>query len=186
MKPIFTIFAIFAASPALAHLDPGAHGSVAAGLSHPLFGADHILAMLVVGLWAAQIGGRAVWSVPAGFVGTMLAGFALSLTGVVLPMVEPMILASSVALGLLVAMAVRPDAWLATGVVALFALFHGYAHGAELGGADAAAFGTGFALATAGLHGLGIGIGLLVRNAGLTLRILGGGTAIAGLALTLA
>lgn len=94
-------------APALAHLDPAEHGSLLAGLSHPFFGADHVLAMVAVGLWAAQIGGRALWSVPAAFVTTMMLGFALALLGAPLPFVEPAILGSVVALGLIVAMAVR-------------------------------------------------------------------------------
>lgn len=85
-------------APALAHLDPAEHGSLLAGLSHPFFGADHVLAMVAVGLWAAQIGGRALWSVPAAFVTTMMLGFALALLGAPLPFVEPAILASVVAL----------------------------------------------------------------------------------------
>ncbi|CUH62338.1 HupE / UreJ protein [Thalassovita gelatinovora] len=181
MKRLFFVPAILIATPALAHLDPSEHGSVAAGLSHPLFGLDHILAMIVVGLWAAQIGGRAIWAVPASFVSAMLFGFALSLIGLPLPLVEPMILASSVALGLLVTMAVRPDPRIAVALVGLFALFHGHAHGAELGHAEAATFGLGFAVATATLHGVGAAVGVLLKGQQMALRILGGGTALAGL-----
>jgi len=93
--------------PALAHLDPVAHGSFAAGFTHPVFGLDHILAMVAVGLWAALLGGRSVLLVPAGFVFAMLAGFGLALAGVGLPFVEPVILASVIVLGLLAAVAVR-------------------------------------------------------------------------------
>ena len=104
--------ASFAAStaPAFAHLDPAEHGSLLAGFTHPLWGLDHILVMIAVGLWAAQIGGRALWVVPSAFVGTMAFGFALAVAGVHLPFVEPAILASVIALGLLVAMAVRMEA----------------------------------------------------------------------------
>jgi urease accessory protein len=98
---------ILGAGPAFAHLDPGAHGSFMAGVSHPLLGWDHVLAMVAVGLWAAMIGGRAVLAVPLAFVGAMALGFALALAGAPLPIVEPVVLASVVALGLLVAAAVR-------------------------------------------------------------------------------
>ncbi|WP_029059634.1 HupE/UreJ family protein [Stappia stellulata] len=174
------------ATPALAHLSPGEHGSFAAGFTHPLFGADHILAMVAVGLWAWQIGGKAVFVVPAAFVVTMIAGFALALTGVSLPFVEPAILASVVALGLLVALAVRLPLGPSAAIVAVFALFHGYAHGGEIGTATQAAYGLGFALSTAVLHVCGIAIGWAAGRLGSSLtlsRVLGGITALAGLAL---
>lgn len=173
-------------APALAHLDPAEHGSLMAGLSHPFFGADHVLAMVAVGLWAAQIGGRAFWSVPAAFVATMMLGFALALVGAPLPFAEPAILASVVALGLIVAMAIRLDVAMAAAVVAVFAIFHGHAHGGELGNAGVWSFAAGFLIATALLHiaGLGLGIGLArLANRGIAARILGGATAIAGASL---
>ncbi|MDX0565688.1 protein hupE [Sinorhizobium medicae] len=173
-------------APALAHLDPAEHGSLLAGLSHPFFGADHVLAMVAVGLWAAQIGGRALWSVPAAFATTMMLGFALALLGAPLPFVEPAILASVVALGLIVAMAVRLDVSMAAAVVAVFAIFHGHAHGGELGNAGAWSFAAGFLIATVLLHiaGLGLGMGLSrLANRGIVARILGGVTALAGASL---
>ncbi|WP_377296386.1 HupE/UreJ family protein [Rhizobium sp. SGZ-381] len=178
-----------AAAPAFAHLDPLAHGSFAAGLSHPLFGADHVLAMVAVGLWAAQIAsvpGRraALVIVPATFVTTMALGFALALVGVQLPFVEPGILASVIGLGLLVAMAVRLPVAISAAIVAVFALFHGHAHGAELGAAGAWKFGVGFVIATAFLHAAGIVVGLATgRAAPVLTRIAGGLTALAGLSL---
>jgi urease accessory protein len=180
--------ASFAAStvPAFAHLDPAEHGSLLAGFTHPLSGLDHILVMVTVGLWAAQIGGRALWVIPAAFVGTMAFGFALAMAGVHLPFVEPAILASVVALGLLVAMAVRMETVACAAVVGVFALFHGYAHGGELGAAGALPFSTGFVIATALLHvaGIGLGLGISRLPSGRVIsRILGGLTAFAGLAL---
>lgn len=180
--------ASFAAStvPAFAHLDPAEHGSLMAGFTHPLSGLDHILVMIAVGLWAAQIGGRALWVVPSAFVGTMAFGFALAMAGVHLPFVEPAILASVVALGLLVAMAVRMETVVCAAVVGVFALFHGYAHGGELGAAGALPFSAGFVIATALLHaaGIGFGIGIGRLSSGRIIsRILGGITAFAGLAL---
>ncbi len=174
------------AAPAFAHLNPDEHGSFMAGFSHPLFGLDHILVMVAVGLWAAQIGGKALWGVPAAFVATMAIGFGLALAGVDLPFVEPAILASVVALGLLVAMAVKLDTAASAAIVAVFALFHGHAHGGELGSAGALEFGTGFVVATALLHVAGIGLGLgIVRlsGGGAAARILGAVTALAGLVL---
>jgi urease accessory protein len=176
------------AAPAFAHLDPAEHGSFMAGLSHPVFGLDHILVMLAVGLWAAQMGGKALWRVPAAFVATMAVGFGLAVSGFALPFVEPAILASVVALGLLVAMAVRLDTTVSMAVVAVFALFHGHAHGGELGAAGALTFGAGFVAATAALHvaGIALGLGIARRSGGaVAARILGGLTAFAGLVLAL-
>ncbi|WP_411032960.1 HupE/UreJ family protein [Shinella sp. BYT-45] len=188
IRRITLAFAALAATtvPAFAHLAPEEHGSFMAGFSHPLFGLDHILVMVAVGLWAAQIGGKALWAVPAAFVATMAIGFGLAVSGVGLPFVEPAILASVVALGLLVAMAVRLDTAASAAIVAVFALFHGHAHGGELGAAGALQFGIGFVVATALLHAAGIGLGLgIARLSGGTVfaRIIGGLTALAGLAL---
>ncbi|CAK7257151.1 MULTISPECIES: HupE/UreJ family protein [unclassified Shinella] len=174
------------AAPAFAHLNPDEHGSFMAGFSHPLFGLDHILVMVAVGLWAAQIGGKALWGVPAAFVATMAIGFGLALAGFDLPFVEPAILASVVALGLLVAMAVKLDTAASAAIVAVFALFHGHAHGGELGSAGALEFGAGFVVATALLHVAGIGLGLGIARlsgGGAAARILGAVTALAGLVL---
>jgi len=173
-------------APAFAHLNPAEHGSFMAGFSHPLFGLDHILVMVAVGLWAAQIGGRALWRVPLAFVATMAVGFGVAVAGIDLPFVEPAILASVVALGLLVAMAVRLDTAMSMAIVAVFALFHGHAHGGELGAAGALPFGVGFVIATALLHAAGIGLGLGIARfsgSGIVARIIGGLTALAGLAL---
>jgi urease accessory protein len=170
--------------PAFAHLNPEEHGSFMAGFSHPLFGADHILAMVAVGIWAAQIGGRALWVVPSAFVGTMAIGFMMALGGIDLPFVEPAILASVIALGLLVAMAARFPVSAAAAVVGIFALFHGHAHGGELGSAGALQFGVGFVIATALLHVAGIAAGLGVSRLGaVASRIIGALTALAGLTL---
>lgn len=178
-----------AAVPAFAHLDPLEHGSIAAGLSHPLFGADHVLAMVAVGLWAAQIATdpnrrQALWLVPAAFVAMMVLGFGLAVAGTPLPFVEPAILASVMGLGLLVALAVRVPVAASAAVVGIFALFHGYAHGGELGSAAALQFGLGFAVATAFLHLIGVGLGMTTaRFAPAIGRFAGAATALAGLSL---
>lgn len=166
IKRLATTLFILAASaaPAFAHLDPTEHGSFAAGVSHPLFGADHILAMVAVGLWAALLGSRgqgsALWLVPAAFVGAMAVGFAAALVGLALPFVEPVILASVIVIGLAAATALSVPAGAASAMVGFFAFFHGHAHGGEIGSAGALSFGFGFALSTALLHLAGIATGL--------------------------
>lgn len=179
------------AAPALAHLNHEEHGSLLAGVSHPLFGADHILAMVAVGLWAALLGGRALWLVPLAFVGTMALGFAAAIAGAPLPFVEPVILASVVVIGLLAAVALKVPTWAGMVMVGSFAFFHGHAHGGELGLAGALSFGIGFALSTALLHASGVGLGLGIGRifggdtGRLVARIAGGATALGGLWLAL-
>lgn len=166
MKRILAIAAFtLGATPALAHLSPEQHGSFAAGLSHPVFGLDHILAMVAVGLWAAFLGGRAMWALPVSFVGFMMLGFIAAIWAVPLPFVEPMILASVLALGLAVALSVRLPVSATVVTVGFLALFHGHAHGGELGTAAAFTFGAGFALSTALLHALGVGLAIAASRA---------------------
>lgn len=178
---------------ALAHpLPVGAleHGSAFAnGLGHPLTGLDHLLAMVAVGLWAGLTGGRAVLVWPAAFVSLLLAGGALGMAAVPLPMVEGAILASLVVLGTLllcgVALPVAPGALL----VALFAVAHGWAHGAEMPpSATAAAYAAGFALATAALHLIGIVLAFAARGeaARRAVRGAGGLIALTGIVLAVA
>lgn len=171
-----------ATAPAFAHLDPEAHGSFAAGFSHPLFGLDHILAMVAVGLWAAQQAGRAIWLVPAAFVGTMALGFLAAVLGMPLPLVEPVILASVIFIGLGLALALPVPPVAVAGLVAFFAFFHGHAHGGELGAAGASQFALGFIVATAILHAVGIGAAQLFArlSAPLATRLVGAATAFAG------
>ena len=174
------------ASPAFAHVGVGSTASFAAGVAHPLSGLDHITVMVAVGLWAALKGGRALWVWPASFVGVMLIGAALGMAHVPLPFVEPGILASVVALGLLVALAVDLPVAAGAAIVGVFALLHGHAHGTEvaetLRGAEYMA---GFALATATLHGVGISFALLMQRASLrpAVRFAGLGCALIGVGL---
>ncbi len=192
-KRLLAALALVALStaPAFAHLDPGEHGSFMAGFTHPLFGLDHILAMVAVGLWAASVGGRALWAVPVAFVATMAIGFAASILGMPLPFVEPVILASVIFIGIMVALALPlPTAGVAA-VVAFFALFHGHAHGGEMGEAGAFAYAAGFLVATAVLHAVGVALGIgaamvLARSRGAVLtRIAGALTALGGLWLAI-
>ena len=187
LKRSLLVLAISAAAtlPAFAHLDPGEHGSFAAGFSPPLFGLDHMLAMIAVGLWAAQQGGRAIWMVPAAFVGTMAVGFALAIAGVPLPFVEPVILASVIFIGIAIALALPIPTPAVAAMVGFFAFFHGHAHGGELGEAGAWQFAIGFMLATALLHAVGIGAGVLLSRVSgkLLTRVAGAATALGGLYL---
>lgn len=154
-------------TPAFAHVGHGATESFAAGIAHPFGGLDHIAVMIAVGLWAALKGGRALWLWPVTFVGVMLVGGALGMAHVAVPFVEPGILASVVALGLLVALAVDLPLAAGAAIIGVFAIFHGHAHGSEvaenIGGIEYMA---GFAVATATLHLTGIGFAqLMTRNA---------------------
>lgn len=171
-------------APAFAHTGIGAQGNgFVAGLLHPLMGLDHMLAMLGVGIWAAQLGKRATWLVPAAFVAVMIAGAGLALAGAPLPMVEFGIAGSVLAIGALIAFGARMPVGLAMGLVGLFALFHGHAHGTELPGfANPAAYGAGFAIATALLHVAGVGIAVAVRKhaARLPFRVAGAAMAAVG------
>lgn len=191
--PILALAAFAAsATPAFAHLDPADHGSFMAGFTHPLFGIDHVLAMVAVGLWAAMLGGRAIWAVPAAFVAVMSIGFLAAMAGLPLPFVEPTILASVVTLGILVALAAPVPLPAGMAIVGFFALFHGHAHGGEIGDATAFGYALGFALATALLHAAGVLAGLgLARafsgEAGRSIsRVAGGATALAGVWLMVA
>jgi len=155
--------AVFAATGASAHTGAGAVGGFASGFQHPILGYDHLLAMLAVGIWGAQMGGRAVWSLPVTFPLIMAVGGVAGMLGLYLPAVETGIALSVLALGLAIAFAWRPFEPAALLLIAAFAIFHGYAHGAELpDAADPAAYSVGFVMATGLIHITGIGIGLLL------------------------
>lgn len=176
------------ALPAMAHAHTGlghTHGFLA-GAAHPVLGVDHVCAMIAVGLWAAQRGGRALWAVPSTFVLVMALGGALGMAGVSLPWVEPGIVASVLILGLLIAASVRLPVVLSAGVVALFAVFHGYAHGAEAPATMSGfAYGAGFMAVTATLHLVGIALAAVMARTGRerVVRFAGGAIAACGVAL---
>ncbi len=178
-----------ATAAAQAHTGAGATHGLFQGLSHPLTGIDHILAMVAVGLFAARLGGRALWLVPAAFVAMMAFGGVLGMAGVGLPFAEIGIGLSVVVLGLVVAADAKMAAPAAMAMAGLFALFHGHAHGAEMPPtASGLEYGIGFVLATAVLHGAGVGLGLLAgRVKGLSgrriLQAAGGAISVAGAAL---
>jgi urease accessory protein len=177
------IFILASLTPALAHTAGGIGGGLAAGFTHPLFGPDHLLAMVSVGIWGAQLGAPAIWMLPIGFPLIMAGGGALGVLGAPLPAPELLIAFSVLALGALVARAEQLPLVAAFAIVAVFAVAHGYAHGAELpASANALVFSIGFVIATGMLHAVGIVIGLLVKwpAGALAIRCLGGVIALVG------
>jgi urease accessory protein len=149
--------------PALAHTGESGGGFVS-GLAHPVFGPDHVVAMVAVGLWGAFLGNPAIWLLPIVFPLVMAFGGVLGILGMPMIAVETGIATSAIVLGLMVALAARPPLWAAAVLVGAFAIFHGYAHGKELpDGANAVAFSAGFVIATGLLHLCGIAFGLLTR-----------------------
>ena len=172
-----------AAPLAQAHEGAGLAGGFMSGFAHPLLGWDHVVAMLAVGLWGAFLGAPALWLLPVVFPLVMAAGGALGVLGVPLPAVEIGIAVSAIALGGVVAGALRPPLWVAALLVALFAIFHGHAHGTELPqAANPLAYSLGFVIATGLLHLTGIALGLLTRwPAGrIAVRGMGAGIALLG------
>jgi urease accessory protein len=160
------LFAVVLSWPpaAWAHLESGQAGGFLSGLSHPVSGLDHAVAMVAVGLWGAQLGMPALWVLPAAFPMLMAFGGMLGLVGIPVPGVEIGIALSAVVLGALVLGQVRLPLAAAVAVVAFFAVFHGHAHGTELeAGQNAMLYSLGFVVATGLLHGAGIVIGLIQR-----------------------
>jgi len=174
---------VLATAPLYAHVQEGAAAGFLTGLKHPISGLDHVLAMISVGLWGAQLGAPAVWALPVTFPMVMAVGGFLGLVGVPLPGVEIGVAASAILLGAMVLTEARPPLAVAAALVAFFAIFHGYAHGAELPpGQSGLTYSIGFVVATGCLHGVGIAIGLVHRwPAGrVALRAAGGVVVLAG------
>lgn len=179
-----TLFAIaLFLSPALAFAHAGhEHAGVLAGLIHPLLGLDHLLAMLALGLWAAQQAGALRWALPLTFVGSMLVGGLLGFNGLQIPLMETGIAASVLAFGLLVTVAIRLPMLVSITLTALFALSHGVAHGLELPAlANPYGYAAGFLLATAALHASGYALVRLLPQATASLvRLAGAASALSG------
>jgi urease accessory protein len=155
---------VLAAAPALAHEGDAAGGGFVTGFLHPIFGWDHVAAMVAVGLWGAFLGQPAIWVLPVAFPLVMALGGALALIGVGVPAVEVGIAASALVIGLMVALAARPPLAIAAAIVAVFAIFHGHAHGTEMPLAtNPLAYALGFVVATGLLHLVGIAFGLVTR-----------------------
>jgi urease accessory protein len=183
-----TLVAMLLPTATFAHTGLHGAGGFEHGFVHPISGLDHILAMVMVGVFSYQLGGRALWLVPSAFVLIMALGGVLGMSGVDVPFVEIGITLSVIVLGAVVAFGVKaPTA--ALGIVSLFAVFHGYAHGAEMpSDASGLAYSAGFMIATAALHIVGIGIGLMIGRAGeqyspVIARSAGGFAAVAGVGL---
>lgn len=173
---------LLAAGPAAAHTEAGVPGGLLSGFLHPLTGWDHLVAMVAVGLWGAQLGRPGIWVLPVCFPAVMAVGGVLGILGVPLPATELIIALSALVLGLAVAMALRLPFWAAAVVVGVFAVFHGYAHGREMPDAsNALAYGVGFVCATGMLHAAGILIGVLTRWPAGAWAVRAMGVAIAGL-----
>ena len=175
--------------PAYAHDEAGASGGVTAGFSHPFLGADHMLAMIAVGIWGAFLGKPLLVILPMVFPVMMTVGAALAMAALPFPPVELGIAISVITLGLLITTAARAAPIFACTVVAIFALFHGYAHGTELPStADPVGYSVGFVFATGLLHLGGIALGMLknVRFGELGLRAVGAATAAAGVVFLIA
>lgn len=184
-KWIALLFALtFWTQSALAHPVKGEAIGFLTGFLHPISGLDHVVAMIAVGLWGAQLGAPAIWLLPVAFPIVMAFGGMLGLMGVPLPGTEIGIAASAIMLGTVVMLEVRPPLAVAAVVVSFFAIFHGHAHGSELpAGQSALLFSIGFVIATGCLHGVGISIGLIHKWpwGQQALRMAGGGVATAGL-----
>jgi urease accessory protein len=188
----FSLGAIFTAvfvTAAEAHTGVGSTVGFMHGFGHPFGGMDHILAMVAVGMFAAHLGGRALWLVPSCFVAMMAVGGALGISGIELPFVELGIAMSVMVLGALVALQTSMPTTVAMGIVGFFALFHGHAHGAEMPtDSSGQSYAAGFMLATAALHvsGIALGLGLAKLASGYSRRVIqvsGGAMAAAGVGI---
>jgi urease accessory protein len=188
-RALVTGLLLVASTAAYAHTGIGTTSGFAHGFAHPIGGIDHVLAMVAVGLFAARLGGRAMWTVPLSFVTMMVAGGVAGMGGMELPFVEIGMGLSVVVLGAAVAFRLHVPTVAAMALVGLFAIFHGHAHGAEMPEtASGFEYALGFVLATAGLHGCGIGLGLVLGRIGEATdgrisRVAGSTMALAGLAI---
>jgi urease accessory protein len=178
------LMALAAPSSAWAHIRAEEVGGFVSGFHHPISGWDHVLAMVAVGLWGAQLGAPAIWLLPVTFPMVMALGGMMGLLGIPLPGVEFGIALSALVLGAMVLAEKRPPLWVAAVIVGIFAVFHGHAHGTELpAGQSGLLYSMGFVIATGCLHGVGIGIGLIHRWASgrVILRMAGATVAVAGI-----
>lgn len=180
-KSLFAIALFLSPAVSFAHAGHD-HSGLMAGLAHPVFGLDHLLAMLAVGLWAAQQSGAARWALPLTFVGSMLIGGLLGFNGLQMPLMETGIAASVLAFGLLMAEAIRLPMLIAITLTAVFPLTHGVAHGLELPElASPWGYAAGFVVATAALHASGYAlVRLLPQAAAPVVRVMGAASALTG------
>jgi urease accessory protein len=182
-RSFITLFLLLYPLTVFAHKRGGEAIGFAGGFLHPISGLDHILAMVAVGMWGAQLGAPAMWVLPVVFPMVMALGGMMGLMGIKLPGIELCIALSALALGFAVCREARPKLWIAAIIVGIFAIAHGHAHGTELPlGADGALYSIGFVIATGLLHALGIGIGLVHRwpAGAIALRVAGAVVAMGG------
>jgi urease accessory protein len=167
-----------------AHVQKGEAAGFLSGVRHPISGLDHVLAMIAVGLWGAQLGAPAIWVLPVAFPMVMAFGGMMGLLGIPLPGAEIGIAVSAILLGAAVMFGSRPRLSIAAWLVGFFAIFHGHAHGTELPpGQSGLLYSIGFVIATGCLHGVGITIGLIHRWGWgrKVVQVAGAGVAMAGL-----
>lgn len=183
--PLLFAIIIFLPSSAFAHVERAQATGFITGLKHPWSGLDHILAMIAVGLWGAQLGNPAMWVLPVTFPMVMSLGAMMGLLGIPLPGIEIGIALSAILLGAMVLGEVRPNLIIAALLVGFFAIFHGHAHGTELPpGQSGLLYSMGFVIATGCLHGIGIAIGLVHRWPAGRLALRGAGAFIAVMGVT--
>lgn len=184
MRSLVLLAILATPASAWAHIQAGEAGGFLSGVHHPISGWDHVLAMIAVGLWGAQLGAPALWLLPVTFPMVMALGAMMGLLGIPLPGVEFGIALSAVVLGAMVLTEKHPPLWVAACIVGFFAIFHGHAHGTELPpGESGLLYSAGFVMATGCLHGVGIGIGLIHcwATGRMVLRAAGGTVAVAGM-----
>ncbi|MCA8931545.1 MAG: HupE/UreJ family protein [Rhodospirillaceae bacterium] len=179
------------AVPAWAHTGAGPTSGLLAGLGHPLGGLDHVLAMVAIGILAAQQGGRSLWLIPLAFLAMLAVGGAMGAYGVPLPLVETGIVGSVIVLGMVVAVGRHMSLAASMALAGVFAVFHGHAHGTEMPVPSGLDYAAGFMLATAALHAAGAGLGIGVRRLAATaapyaVRLMGGAIAVGGVMLATA
>jgi urease accessory protein len=178
---VFALYLVWAPS-AQAHVEQGQAVGFITGLEHPWSGLDHVLAMIAVGIWGAQLGNPAIWVLPITFPMVMSFGAMMGLLGIPLPGIEVGIAVSAILLGAMVLGEVRPKLVVAAILVGIFAIFHGHAHGTELpAGQSGLLYSMGFVIATGVLHGIGISIGLIHRWPAGKLALRGAGAFIAAM-----
>lgn len=182
---LIAVLGIFLPAHAFAHIEQGQAIGFITGLRHPWSGLDHVLAMIAVGLWGAQLGNPALWVLPVTFPMVMSLGAFMGLLGIPLPGVEIGIAVSAILLGAMVVGEVRPKMVVAALMVGFFAIFHGHAHGTELpAGQSGMLYSMGFVFATGCLHGIGIALGLVHRWPAGKLALRGSGAFIAVMGVT--